>query len=311
MVIIILPYTPENLQIEISSRCNLNCFLCPKGRGEINRKRKDISLNYFKDVIDEIKEKDPYLQLWNYGEPFLHPNISQIIDSIPPVFTNCDISTNGHYMNKDLAKTIISSGITKVIFGIDGLTQKTYEKYRKGGKLEKVLENIRTLSKIREKYTSDLKINVQFIALKHNFDQIPRLGDFFYPMGVDEIKVKSAMMMFDENNNHLNSIAKEYLSLNYPGERYELRDDGVHIKGERIDNCPLLEESIVITTDEKFLICCWDFKSEYPIPTTDMVEEVRPVVNFDDPPKMCLRCPVRFQKSLSWDWDKVPGVEYP
>jgi len=309
-VIIILPFTPENLQIEISNRCNLNCFLCPKGRGEINRKRKDIPLDYFKDIIDEIKQKDPYLQLWNYGEPFLHPNISKIIESIPAVFTNCDISTNGHYMNEGLAKTIVFSGITKIIFGVDGLNQKNYEKYRKGGRLEKVLQNIRTLSKIKEEYKSELKINVQFIALKHNFDQIPQLGDFFYPMGVDEIEVKSAMMMFDDNN-YLNRIAKKYLFLNYSGERYEVREGAVHMKGEPIDHCPLLEKSIVITTDKELLNCCWDFKSEYPIPTVDAVNEIKSIVDSDDPPKMCLNCPIRFQRSLSWYWEKVPDIEYP
>ncbi len=306
----ILPFTPDNVQIEIFNRCDMGCPLCPTGRSEVVRKRPDISVDIFNDIISELSERNPRIQLWNYGEPLLHPDIIKIVQSIPSVFSDCSISTNGQVMSTELADTISNSGITEIIFAIDGLTQESYQKYRRRGSLEKALESIKFMTKARERLDSDIKISVQFIVFKHNFNEIPALGNFLTPLGVDEIRAKSAMLMKDGDNSSLVLVAECYLYLDYPGERYYLDNGQFYVKGSALDYCPLIENSMVITTDGRFLPCCWDYGCEFSFDGVGSWNRIKSIINSSNPPNMCDKCPVRFQHTFSWPWNKVPGVEY-
>lgn len=306
----IFPVKPESIQIEISNRCNLKCPLCLKGRNEVVRNNPDIDVDFFRTVLDELKYYDPRLQLWNYGEPLLHKNIYQIVSSIKNDFSDCSISTNGTVMNGRLAKAILNSGITEIIFAIDGISQESYGKYRVGGVLKNVLNNLGIISEQKKKSKCDIKITVQFIIFKHNFDEIPKLGEFFYPMGVDNIKTKSAMLMLEGKRLELIDAAKEYLYLEYPGERYEIIDNEFVVKGQPLDKCPSIKNSFVITTDRTILPCCWDYKGEYSLSDNLHWKQVVEIINSKSPPQMCKKCPILYQQTTSWNWTKVPKVDY-
>ena len=64
---------PIHMQIEISSRCNLHCPVCPRGTGILKRDRDLMDLELFKHLMSEV---GPYLltaSLWGWGEPLFHP----------------------------------------------------------------------------------------------------------------------------------------------------------------------------------------------------------------------------------------------
>ncbi|TET89632.1 MAG: radical SAM protein [Methanomassiliicoccales archaeon] len=304
------PIDPEYVQIEISSRCNLSCPLCPKGRNEVVRKSQDMDIEYFGSVVKEMERLDPRIKLWNYGDPLLHRQIISILGRVREGFTDCSICTNGNHMTDELAKAIVVSGITEIVFAIDGITQESYEKYRRGGKLDRVLNNLDTVIKAKDCHDSDIQITVQTVILKHTFDEIPKLGEFYYRRGVQKIKTKTAMLKVKRDDETLIRAAHEHLYMDYPGERYEIIDGNFKMRGKRISTCPVLENSFVITSDGTILPCCWDSESLYPIDTKDQWNNVRELVNSDSPPEMCMMCPIRYQQPFGWDWDKVPGVIY-
>jgi MoaA/NifB/PqqE/SkfB family radical SAM enzyme len=281
--------------------------MCPRGQGKAMREKNDIDINFFKDIIEELQEYDPKIQLWNYGEPFFHKQITTLIRIIPKKFSDCSISTNGHFMTNELAKSIISSGITEVIFAIDGITEETYKKYRVNGSLETVLQNLKMFTDINT--NKNIKVSVQFIAFKHNLHEIPLLGDFFAPYNVNNIKVKSAMLM-TLNKKEDFKIAKKYLSFQYEGERYEINNSIVIPKGTFSNYCPVIENSFVITTDQKILPCCWDYEGEYEIKNKNDWIKIKNLINSDNFPEMCNKCPIRYNHTFSWDWDKVPSIKY-
>jgi MoaA/NifB/PqqE/SkfB family radical SAM enzyme len=213
-------------------------------------------------------------------------------------------------MNEQLAKLIVESGITEIIFAIDGLSQETYEKYRRGGSFETVISNLKKVIEQKEKVNSDIEITVQFLVFNHNFMEIPRLGDFFNPMGVDNIYAKSVMMMTESPEKELVELARRYLYFDYPGERYKIVNDHFCIKGDSKPFCPLVDSSFVVTTDEYILPCCWDHMSEYTFNNYQGWEQVKALINSEEPPAMCSKCPIRYDHTFSWKWDEVPGVNY-
>lgn len=85
----------KKIYLEITNNCNLNCDFCIKNE----RKKKFISINEFKIVLDKIKNHTKYLYFHILGEPLLHPKINEIIDIASKNFM-INITTNGYLINK-------------------------------------------------------------------------------------------------------------------------------------------------------------------------------------------------------------------
>jgi MoaA/NifB/PqqE/SkfB family radical SAM enzyme len=54
-------------------------------------------------------------------------------------------STNAHYLTDAMSKKTIESGLDRLIISIDGTTQETYQSYRVGGQLDKVIEGAKNI----------------------------------------------------------------------------------------------------------------------------------------------------------------------
>ena len=89
-------------------------------------------------------------------------------------------STNGHYLNEEMARKTVESGLDRLIISLDGTTQEVYEQYRVGGDLEKVLEGARHIVKWKKRLGSTRPfVFFQFLVVRpneHQIDAIRQLG---------------------------------------------------------------------------------------------------------------------------------------
>jgi len=86
------------------------------------------------------------LMLYNYGEPFLHPRLLDMIAQAHQAEVYTRVSTNGLvFMRSITADDLIASGLDYVRVSLDGATDATYNVYRVGGQLDRVLEGVRLL----------------------------------------------------------------------------------------------------------------------------------------------------------------------
>jgi len=86
---------PNQLFIEPTNFCNASCPLCPVGVHELGRKQGYMKMDTFDHILNGF---GPFLQdiyLWNYGEPFLHPEILEMIRKSHQMQIRTTISTNG------------------------------------------------------------------------------------------------------------------------------------------------------------------------------------------------------------------------
>lgn len=156
---------PAYYIIEPTSYCNYKCIMCPN-KDYLENQKGDIGMDLFRKIIDEIKNYAVFIQLYWMGEPFLFPDLFQMIDYIS-VNSEADIiiSTNGSLLNDDLINKIIYSNIYKLIISLDAAkSQIVYEKIRIGGNLATVIRNV---SQLLEK-NINIKIDLQFIDFNIN-----------------------------------------------------------------------------------------------------------------------------------------------
>lgn len=183
---------PVHLMVEPSTFCNLQCTLCPVTVG-LDRPQGFMDLSLFRKLIDEVGEYVFTLLLWDWGEPFLNPQIFLMIAYAKKKGIKVISSTNGHlFIQAEQADAVIHSGLDTLIFAMDGVTQETYQRYRQGGSLESILQGIRTVVARKRTLGSPTPlVNLRFIVMKHNEHEIPRLRELARELGVDALTLKT------------------------------------------------------------------------------------------------------------------------
>jgi radical SAM protein with 4Fe4S-binding SPASM domain len=207
----------------------------------------------FESVVHQLAPSLAYLIFYFQGEPFLHPHLLEMIRLASQKKIYTATSTNAHYLNDEAAKETVASGLDRLIISLDGTTQETYQSYRIGGKLDKVIEGTKSILRWKKELKSKTPhVIFQFLVVRHNEHQIPEVMKLAEELGVDEVKLKTAQIYDFENGSEL-------IPSNNKFSRYQKNRDGKYsIKNGLLDECWKMWHSCVVTWDGKVVPCCFD-----------------------------------------------------
>ncbi|MBL4656222.1 MAG: radical SAM protein [Flavobacteriales bacterium] len=244
---------PMSVSIEPTTACNLRCPECPSGLRQFTRETGNLKEDFFKTTIDQLADHLLYLTFYFQGEPYINPKFLEMVNyaSCKGIYTAT--STNAHFLNEENAKKTVESGLDRLIISIDGTTQQTYESYRIGGELEKVIEGTKNIIKWKKKLKSKTPhVIFQFLVVRPNEHQIEDVKKLGKELGVDEVKFKTAQIYDHENGNDLIPTIEKY-------SRYRKNGNGKYaIKNQMLNHCWKLWHSCVITWDGLVVPCCFD-----------------------------------------------------
>lgn len=251
---------PVMVSFEPTTSCNLRCPECPSGLRSFSRPTGMLEKELYEKTIDQIADQSIYLYFYFQGEPYLHKEFTDLVDYAHSKGLYTVTSTNAHFLNDANAKKTIESGLDRIIISIDGTSQETYENYRVGGKLEKVIAGTKKLLEWKEKLNSKTPHTIfQFLVVKPNEHQIDEVYQLAEELGVDEVKLKTAQVYDYENGNDLIPTIEKYA-------RYKKNSDGTwSIKNKLVSSCWKLWHACVITWDGVVVPCCFDKDAEYPM----------------------------------------------
>jgi radical SAM protein with 4Fe4S-binding SPASM domain len=247
------PGLPFSISVEPTTACNLRCPECPSGLRSFSRPTGKLQPELFQELISEVSDRTFYLTFYFQGEPYLHPGFLTMVQEANAKKMYTATSTNAHFLDDKNAKKTVESGLDRLIISIDGITQTTYENYRKEGKLDKVLDGTANIISWKKKLKSSTPAIVwQFLVVRpneHEIDELYRLADTY---GVDQVALKTAQIYDYKNGNDLIPSIDKY-------SRYRLTEKGTYeIKNKLLDHCWKMWSSTVITWDGKVVPCCFD-----------------------------------------------------
>ncbi|MFY0625373.1 MAG: SPASM domain-containing protein [Reichenbachiella sp.] len=254
------PGLPISLAFEPTTSCNLRCPECPSGLRSFTRPTGMLDKDFFEEKILEMKSHLWYLTFYFQGEPYLHADFLAMVSIANENRIYTTTSTNAHYLNQEKAKATVNSGLDRLIISIDGTTQETYEQYRVGGELEKVLEGTKNVVDWKKKLKSKTPhLIFQFLVVQPNEHQIVEAEKLAKEIGVDEIQFKTAQIYDYENGSPLIPDNDKYA-------RYQKNDLGKYSLKNKLENqCWKMWHSCVITWDGKVVPCCFDKDAKHPM----------------------------------------------
>ncbi len=251
---------PVALSFEPTTSCNLRCPECPSGLRSFTRPTGMLESDFFRKVIDETSSHLWYLIFYFQGEPYLHPEFTDLVKYASSKKIYTATSTNAHYLTEANARKTVESGLDRLIISIDGSTQDVYQQYRIGGKLEKVLEGTKNIVKWKKELKSKTPhIIFQFLVVKPNEHQMKDVVQLANELGVDEVAFKTAQVYEYEHGNPLIPDNADY-------SRYRKKEDGTYeIKNQLLNQCWKMWHSCVITWDGSVVPCCFDKDASHPM----------------------------------------------
>ncbi len=164
-----------DVRIEPTNICNYNCVMCP--RDKHTRKQGVMDMGLYKRVIDEVVPMGAkQITLVNFGEPFIDPSLTDKIHYAHQRGLRTYTVTNGSVLHKkdpskfargkNISKieAVAQAGLTELRLSFYGTTRERYERIMRGGDFERVVENIKLLKEIRDKYGNP-QISVYFLQM--------------------------------------------------------------------------------------------------------------------------------------------------
>lgn len=259
--------SPISIAIEPTTSCNLRCPECPSGLRSFSRPTGMLDENFFQKTIDELHKEIFYLTFYFQGEPYLNPKFLEMVKYASGKNIYTSTSTNAHYLDNVNAKATVKSGLDRLIISIDGTTQESYQSYRIGGDLQKVMDGTKNILKWKKELKSKTPhVIFQFVVFRQNEHEVEEVKKLGKELGVDEVKIKSAQIYDYENGNDRIPTKEEFSRYKKVSTNAETAvspplegvGGGFAVKGEQSHSCWKMWNSCVITWDGKIVPCCFD-----------------------------------------------------
>jgi radical SAM protein with 4Fe4S-binding SPASM domain len=212
----------------------------------------------FQALIDELAATLVNLTFYFQGEPYLHPQFIELVRYAANRRIYTSTSTNAHYLTDENARRTVESGLDRLIISIDGTTQESYQAYRIGGKLAKVIEGTQNVLRWKRALRSRTPhVVFQFLVVGPNEHQVDEVRQLGRSLGVDEVKFKTAQIYDYEHGSPL-------IPTNERFSRYARQPDGTYRIKNRLENgCWKMWHSCVVTWNGAVVPCCFDKDAHY------------------------------------------------
>lgn len=152
----IFDYT-KIVEFNITNHCNAKCPLCPRFINETENVKVPLIHLSKNVIIDTFKNHKNILFCGDFGDPFMHPDIEEIIKASFDLGVILHIHTNGGLRNNDFFyKVATFYPNVKITFSIDGL-QDTNHIYRKNVDFDLAFSNLLTFAKYSSEKVTELK----------------------------------------------------------------------------------------------------------------------------------------------------------
>jgi radical SAM protein with 4Fe4S-binding SPASM domain len=179
---------PSFVQLEVTTKCNINCKLCLRNIDPARVIDSDMPLDLFESIIRQLKGGMCNISIVGMGEPLLHPEIFSMIRFIKQNDLQVSLIDNFTLMNREKSLALIDSGLDFLYVSFDNVSKREFEERRTGACFEKVVDNIKLFLKTRNEANSKKPVFIFKSTIDStNYSEIPKLISFAEDIGADGI----------------------------------------------------------------------------------------------------------------------------
>lgn len=180
----------SEISIEILQRCPNRCIYCSSHSNP--QAAYLIPFEIIKNVIDDAKSLGCKTVCLSGGEPFLHPQILDIISYIAKQQLTCYVYTSGIYMKDEVYSSLpneyieaIRGMVDKVIFNVEADSSALYDQIMGTdvGGFDMMKKSI------NDCVSSGLVVETHVVPMQVNFKHLKSIFEMCYQLGVSKVSI--------------------------------------------------------------------------------------------------------------------------
>ncbi len=170
---------PKEIMIEVTNHCNNKCFFCASPVSDRPRGYINTELGF--RLIEEAYELGcRQISFHGMGEPFLCKDLSKYVDKAKKIgYTYIYLDSNGTLAGKGVVEPVLEAGLDSLKFSIHAASSKTFKKITNNDAFDKVVENVKYISKYINEHNLKCKTIAYFAMSKINKDEEDMFKEMF------------------------------------------------------------------------------------------------------------------------------------
>jgi putative metalloenzyme radical SAM/SPASM domain maturase len=168
---------PSKLFVEVTTRCNLRCSMCPREAPGGAIRDGDMTAETFARLLPAFSRLEA-LVLNGIGEPLLHPRLEAFVEEAKramPASGWVGFQTNGQLLGPQRARSLAQAGVDRICISADAVSPELFSTLRRGGQQEKVATATASLHAAARERGRPISVGLEFVAMRSNLRQLPEL----------------------------------------------------------------------------------------------------------------------------------------
>lgn len=259
---------PITYELDMTNVCNSKCHFC---FGFFDQKKCQVSITFqeAKNILNQIKKfGGKAVTFTGGGDPLCNKDTIRAVKYAKKIGLDVGFITNGILLNKDNIKDIVSSCVwTRV--SLDAASGEVYSRTHcmDSKVFEKVVSNVKLLTKEKKKQKSDITIGVGFLTYDRTIHEIVDFAKLSAKLGVDYAQYRPLLKRYTEkefNAKDQNIVIKNIEEASkYSNKKFAVVSS-IHkykmiaskIYKRQYDVCYGHNFATVIAADKKMYLCC-------------------------------------------------------
>ncbi len=186
---------PEQVVVDITNRCNNNCIACWTGSPLLRDKTppshwksQEFPYELTKELLKDLHRLGTErIRFTGGGEPFMHPNLMDLMAYVKSLGMICSLTTNFTLMDQERVDRIIELGVDEVAVSLWAGDSVTYARVHPN-KTEKTFHRMKgLLRRLGTQKGKHLRITLANVLFNMNFQNVPRMFDLAKEVGADAV----------------------------------------------------------------------------------------------------------------------------
>jgi MoaA/NifB/PqqE/SkfB family radical SAM enzyme len=177
---------PEELYLEVTSRCNLRCRTCPQFFG-MPEQPADLTIERFHAIVAQFPRLRRVV-LHGIGEPLLNRDLPEMVRHLKGRGAYVLFNSNALLLRGRWPRRLAECGLDELRVSIDSGAPETYRAVRGVDGFARILANLRLLREAKAALDSETpRVSLWMTGLRANVRELPALVRTAHEAGIAEV----------------------------------------------------------------------------------------------------------------------------
>src|SRR5574344_1520015 len=171
--------------IDIVDACNIRCTSCIRGQQAIKNSNNRMGFSLFEKIMLKAKQNGvDSVDLYNWTEPFLHPDIEKFVSEVKKYDLPLSLSSNLSLKSTPQLIDPLKAGVDTLHISVSGFRNETHQINHIGSDINIVKKHLQEIAEKKSHFAHDCKIFVKYLEFDYNKDEIAEFEKFVSSIGL-------------------------------------------------------------------------------------------------------------------------------